>query len=509
MGRGDGLRDGDWNAMCWQCGRKRKAGDLMKYWQGFWTCPEHWETRQPQDFARGVEDVQTPPWVQPMADYSFGTARRGANGAIVMYSSPETIVIEAEQDGAEFTFTPDFTFTLTEGSTVGEGTIVVVGTGASGGSEESVQYFLTLTITSSDGAYPIGTELGPFPLGADLTSGEEVTLTLEAIPGTGNANGIGARYQWVAFQTCIALDARGLYITAPTESGSPAYKIIFFNIDTEISTTILETEDSLSTSNGICSTPDGGFIVVAFVSGETGYRLKRYSRCGVLVAQSDELLTVFGALGMSGDDTLVAVNENGNTAVSYLRFDEELVLLTQSAVYNNNSVDAAAYEEPGFTVGSVDAEGAALARVLGNYGFILFLATYSDGMTSYQIWFAVDESSATVVIENPAAETYGGQECGAAYGGGTGLIANNSDQIQEVGGGLIAASFPTDPTYCMDLTPTGELLMEATENNSGDPDVEVSIVVREYPGLGAVFSGSVVLTGCTNMDCFCAKGVVT
>ena len=29
-------------------------------------CPEHWETRQPQDFVRNVEDIQTPPWAQPM-----------------------------------------------------------------------------------------------------------------------------------------------------------------------------------------------------------------------------------------------------------------------------------------------------------------------------------------------------------------------------------------------------------------------------------------------------------
>lgn len=66
MGRADYLLLGDNNAVCYQCGRKRKASTLLKHWQGYWVCPEHWEPRQPQDFVRNVNDVQTPPWVQPM-----------------------------------------------------------------------------------------------------------------------------------------------------------------------------------------------------------------------------------------------------------------------------------------------------------------------------------------------------------------------------------------------------------------------------------------------------------
>ncbi|CAB4149547.1 hypothetical protein UFOVP1320_5 [uncultured Caudovirales phage] len=66
MGRADYLLLGDNNAVCYQCGRKRKSSTLLKHWQGYWVCPEHWETRQPQDFVRNVEDIQTPPWAQPM-----------------------------------------------------------------------------------------------------------------------------------------------------------------------------------------------------------------------------------------------------------------------------------------------------------------------------------------------------------------------------------------------------------------------------------------------------------
>lgn len=63
-GANDNLILGDWNAVCYQCGFKRKAGRLVRNWQGYYVCPEHNEPRQPQDFVRGVPDTQTPPWTQ-------------------------------------------------------------------------------------------------------------------------------------------------------------------------------------------------------------------------------------------------------------------------------------------------------------------------------------------------------------------------------------------------------------------------------------------------------------
>ena len=70
-GRADYLELGDWNAVCYQCGRKRKASTLVQNWQGFYVCPVHNEPRQPQDFVRSVPDNQTPPWVQPMPADTF------------------------------------------------------------------------------------------------------------------------------------------------------------------------------------------------------------------------------------------------------------------------------------------------------------------------------------------------------------------------------------------------------------------------------------------------------
>jgi len=188
MGRGDGLREGDWNSMCWSCGRKRKAGDLMKYWQGFWICPEHWETRQPQDFARGVPDVQTPPWVQPMLDATF----TGVTQITIVVTGSGPFIFTATEDITEDTF---------------------------------------ITLDTEDGP------IGPFPLEEPIVEGEEVTLSLEAIAGTGNANGEGARYQWSAFNNNetgeITTSSRGFWISAPTVSGTPLYKVFFYDTTLE------------------------------------------------------------------------------------------------------------------------------------------------------------------------------------------------------------------------------------------------------------------------------------
>jgi hypothetical protein len=67
-GRADYLELGDYNAICYECGRKRKASTLKRHWQGYWVCPEHWEPRQTQDFVRAIPDAITPPWTQPPAD---------------------------------------------------------------------------------------------------------------------------------------------------------------------------------------------------------------------------------------------------------------------------------------------------------------------------------------------------------------------------------------------------------------------------------------------------------
>jgi len=63
-GNADFLKLGDWNADCFFCGKKYKASELKKHWQGFYLCSSCWEPRHPQDFVRGVPDKPAAPWVQ-------------------------------------------------------------------------------------------------------------------------------------------------------------------------------------------------------------------------------------------------------------------------------------------------------------------------------------------------------------------------------------------------------------------------------------------------------------
>lgn len=75
MNDADRLELGTWNAICWECGRKGKAGGFIKHWKGYYVCPRCWEPRHPQDFVRAIPDIVTPPWIQPRGAASYGQAR--------------------------------------------------------------------------------------------------------------------------------------------------------------------------------------------------------------------------------------------------------------------------------------------------------------------------------------------------------------------------------------------------------------------------------------------------
>lgn len=62
---------GDWNAVCYECGFKKKASQMLRHWQGYYVCDQCFEPRHPQDFVRGVPDTQTPPWTQPRPPDDF------------------------------------------------------------------------------------------------------------------------------------------------------------------------------------------------------------------------------------------------------------------------------------------------------------------------------------------------------------------------------------------------------------------------------------------------------
>ena len=81
--------NGTYNAICDECGRQFRAFQLTKRWDGLMVCSGDWETRQPQDFVRGVADKMVPLWTRPeLADtfinpYSTDNSNHQINGAMV------------------------------------------------------------------------------------------------------------------------------------------------------------------------------------------------------------------------------------------------------------------------------------------------------------------------------------------------------------------------------------------------------------------------------------------
>lgn len=53
------FKKGQNNVICDRCGFKYKSDQVRKEWTGFYVCNSCWETRQPQDFVRGVKDDQS------------------------------------------------------------------------------------------------------------------------------------------------------------------------------------------------------------------------------------------------------------------------------------------------------------------------------------------------------------------------------------------------------------------------------------------------------------------
>lgn len=55
----------DYNAICDGCGRKMKASQLRKRWDGLMMCREDWEPRHPMDFYKTRNDSHKLPWTRP------------------------------------------------------------------------------------------------------------------------------------------------------------------------------------------------------------------------------------------------------------------------------------------------------------------------------------------------------------------------------------------------------------------------------------------------------------
>ncbi len=78
---------GEWRAICDRCGQNYHDVHLRKEWTGLMVCHgpgtgNCWEPRHPQDFVRGISDLQAPPWSRPIPDAVFtGAIITGATQA--------------------------------------------------------------------------------------------------------------------------------------------------------------------------------------------------------------------------------------------------------------------------------------------------------------------------------------------------------------------------------------------------------------------------------------------
>ena len=74
---------GNWNALCDSCGRRFKASEMQKRWDGLMVCREDFEQRHPSDFLRVQKEKITVPWVRPYPEqdtFLYSCTPEGSSG---------------------------------------------------------------------------------------------------------------------------------------------------------------------------------------------------------------------------------------------------------------------------------------------------------------------------------------------------------------------------------------------------------------------------------------------
>lgn len=100
MSSADHYRPGDWNVRCDRCGKKMKASEARKTWQGYYVCEKDWEPRHPQDFVRATAENPSPSFVRNPPDVELDT--------------PDGIVLESDATSLLFDPGADIDYILLE-----------------------------------------------------------------------------------------------------------------------------------------------------------------------------------------------------------------------------------------------------------------------------------------------------------------------------------------------------------------------------------------------------------
>lgn len=93
MSRGWSYKSGEWNFVCDVCGKKLKAHEGKKRWDGFMVCQEDWEPRQPLDFLRARADKISVPWTRPQPEDQFVVINLTTVASDVIPISEEVITV--------------------------------------------------------------------------------------------------------------------------------------------------------------------------------------------------------------------------------------------------------------------------------------------------------------------------------------------------------------------------------------------------------------------------------
>jgi PKD repeat protein len=173
MGRADFWKDGDWNSICDQCGYKYKASQLKLQWNGLRTCCRCFDLRNPQDFVKGVQDVQQTPFTRPDTPPSF---------VPVAVAEPDTTPTAAFSYSAVYN-----TITFTDLSTeVSDTSLVTWSWDFGDGSTSTLQN--PVHIYTNAGNYTITLKVTNV-YGSDTTSQDidvQVLFLLDTFTGSGN-----------------------------------------------------------------------------------------------------------------------------------------------------------------------------------------------------------------------------------------------------------------------------------------------------------------------------------
>lgn len=82
-------KHGEWNIICFVCGKKCKSGDIRKRWDGALVCKEDYETRHILDFIKIRSDETSVPYsnTEPPDQFIFFCYIESRTGGADFYTA--------------------------------------------------------------------------------------------------------------------------------------------------------------------------------------------------------------------------------------------------------------------------------------------------------------------------------------------------------------------------------------------------------------------------------------